>query len=289
MLSSPPASTCSKVSNRDNPPPQALVHLVGVPETASPRRQHFDVQRIKKLRNRFTRSLHKLFTSVRPNYALALNPFKQPDLTASALRTHCEQPANSPRQWIQRTDRERSDPPRGADPPTRKRRIAPSVFATIRHAAITSPKTATNANTTKPRTTHSGHQRRSSCRTLPRIDFQAGSGPGTCGAGGGLPSISRTSASIVSGTARSLADPRGRSIRSSGGSWKRLKPGPPRSPRRDRFQTRGERNTGLMAQAGCSGEQLIALCPRRHANYLLDRQIRSLERSSLQIRGFRER
>lgn len=173
---SPLPSTRSKVPIRDKTRHQALVHLVPPVKNHPAHPQPIACQPLEKLRNRFTRSLHKLFTSVRPNSTLAGNPFKQPDLTTLALRAHCEQPGNSHRESPQRTVRERSDPPRGADPPTRKRRIAPIVFATIRNAAKISPNTATKAKTTSPRTTHSGHQRRSSRSTLPRTDFQAGSG-----------------------------------------------------------------------------------------------------------------
>lgn len=102
------------------------------------------------------------------------------------------------------------------------------IFATIRNAPKITPITATKANAISPSTTQSGHQRRSNRSTFPRSAFQAGSVPRSgadgAGGGGGLPSISRTSASIVSGTPRSFAEVPVRAIRSSARSWKQFGP-----------------------------------------------------------------
>ncbi len=173
---------------------------------------------------------HRLFTSIfLDNRTLAFVVRESSERDAgtsppsrSRNRRDCEQVGTNtplPRQ-TERVEMLVPAPP----PPVKSRRIPPTTFATTTRIATSTPTVISKAKATIPRSTHSGHQRRSSLSTRPCIDCQAllparDSGCSRRGSGGGLPSISRTSASMVSGTAASVAQLPGRAIRRSGRSW----------------------------------------------------------------------
>ncbi|NQX01641.1 hypothetical protein HQ447_13370 [bacterium] len=56
----------------------------------------------------------------------------------------------------------------------------------------------------------------------------------------------------------------------------------------ERFLKRGDRTIDQMVQAARSGKQNIAICLIHQANYLLDRQIKRLEKGFLEKGGLRE-
>jgi len=97
-------------------------------------------------------------------------------------------------------------------PPSRNRKMPPMILAINSTTATTTPTVSKRPTATIPSKTHKGHQRRSRRITLPFKESHGFPGPlvervsRDSGGGGGLPSISRTSASMVSGTALSFSD-----------------------------------------------------------------------------------
>lgn len=133
--------------------------------------------------------------------------------------------SHRPLQTFQNERRDKPVPGRPDTPPVKSRRMPLTIFAITTKTTTKQAMTANSASAMIPSSTHNGHQRRSKRKTLPCIERQASparfGGTGWAGGGAGLPSISRTSASMVSGTASILADLPGGAIRSLVEGWNR--------------------------------------------------------------------
>lgn len=84
------SSTRSKVLIRDKTSRKAVVHHSGRAKAPAKKTQLISLQCFVKLRKRFTRSPHKLFTGVQPNCLFDPHLFKQPVWLNSALPSPCE-------------------------------------------------------------------------------------------------------------------------------------------------------------------------------------------------------